>query len=297
MLDVASFNIFWYPASQVAQNKRDKEDEGRIAHVLKNLAADVVVFQEILDIAHLENLVKGVRDSYSLRKSPEGDWLASGSVSSTKSMKIACAYDTSTLELVRGAGLEDPVSQRRFKGRRYPYALHLRHRDTGWEFTVVGVHFKSGLPVGDPPPNADDDKRMDEVEYLAGWLAGDAETGTGNFERPPTTDVIVIGDFNAVENHHSLSELRKGVLEPWYRPEAKVLASLGVNPETLEDTTERWTTYLDRMVDQKTGGEDRGNPGWLELYDLSLHTERCSRAGGLRLPGRGTEAGGVGYIQ
>ena len=27
------------------------------------------------------------------------------------------------------------------------------------------------------------------------------------------------------------------------------------------------------MKDQETSGEDRGTPGWLELYDLSLHSD------------------------
>ncbi len=242
MLNIATFNIFWYPESEVAQNERKEGDERRIVRVLRNLAPHVVVFQEILDIVRLQQLLERVGDNLRL-KSPTGSWLASRAYS----MNIACAYDANVLEFVGGARLDDPVPERRFKGRRYPYALHLRHRDTGWEFTVIGVHFKSGRLYGSDPAS---EKRMDEVTHLAGWLVGEPDTGSGHFEQPPTPDVLVIGDFNALRNHESLAQLRTGVLQTWHRPEPNVVTSLaGEKPDPLlDDPGERWTTYLDREV-------------------------------------------------
>ncbi len=246
MLNVATFNIFWYPESGVAQNERKEADDQRIARVLRNLAPHVVVFQEILDITRLQRLLERLGDNFRLRQSPAGSWLASGSVASTKSMKIVCAYDADALELIRGAKLYDPVPDRRFNGRRYPYALHLRDRGSGWEFTVVGVHFKSGLLGSDPTNDA---KRKKEVAHLARWLAGEPDTGTGHFERPPTPDVIVIGDFNALEYHQSLAELRTGALEAWDQARPQVAGFMtGEEVQPLEDPQERWTTYLDREI-------------------------------------------------
>jgi endonuclease/exonuclease/phosphatase family metal-dependent hydrolase len=242
MLNIATFNIFWYPESEVAQNKRNKTDEQRIARVLGNLAPHVVVFQEILDLERLKRLVEQAGGGFRLR-SPAGDWLAS----SAYSMNIACAYDANVLDLVAGARLYDPASSRRFNGRRYPFALHLRHRASGWEFTVVGIHCKSGGLYGDPPA---DQKRAKEVEHLAGWLTGEPDTGTGHFEHPPTPDVIVVGDFNALRDHGSLNRLREGTLQSWYWPAPEVVSSLsGEEPHpVVEDPNEHWTTYLDREV-------------------------------------------------
>lgn len=247
MLHIATFNIFWYPRSGVAQNARSDRDEQRIGNVLRNLAPHVIAFQEILDIERLQHLLSDVGNSLRL-KSPEGDWLASGNVDSTNTMKIACAYDEGMLELVHHAKLDDPVSDRRFSGRRYPYALHLRHRDTGWEFTFVAVHFKSGLPVGSDPDN--DGKRLDEVKHLSTWLTGEAELEVNHFEQPPTADVLVIGDFNAVWEHASLAQLQAGTPEAWHRPEPSVVASFTGEepPPSVDISGEQWTTYLDRVV-------------------------------------------------
>lgn len=247
MLHVATFNIFWYPESDVPDNVRSAEDEGRIAQVLKNLDAHAIVFQEILDLPRLQQLLAQVKDSLRLT-SPEGDWLASGNVNSTHSMKIACAYDTDVLKLVDKAQLRDPCSERHFGGRRYPYALHLRHRDTDWAFTLVGIHCKSGHPVLDDPDN--DPKREMENGFLAEWLAGEADTASGQFERPPTPDVLVLGDFNAIWEHDTMASLQTGALEPWLRPAPQVFRSLAADePDPLlEGIGEHWTTYLDRRV-------------------------------------------------
>lgn len=58
MLNVATFNIYWYPASNVAHNQRDAADEQRSARVLTNLAPHVMVFQEIFNLERLEQLLE-----------------------------------------------------------------------------------------------------------------------------------------------------------------------------------------------------------------------------------------------
>ena len=60
--------------------------------------------------------------------------------------------------------------------------MHLRDRETGWEFTLVGVHLKSSYPgasSGDP----DADKRKDEAACLANWL-GQPSWNCYDFEQP-----------------------------------------------------------------------------------------------------------------
>jgi hypothetical protein len=113
-------------------------------------------------------------------------------------------------------------------------------------FTVVGVHFKSGALYGSDMASA---LRGQEVEHLAGWLRGEPGMGTGHFERPPTPDVVIMGDFNALRDHASLAQLQAGILETWHRPLPQVLSSLGAEPAvSLEDPGEQWTTYLDRRI-------------------------------------------------
>lgn len=75
-----------------------EEDELRNARVLGNLAPDVVVFKEIVDLVRLQQLLERVGDSFYL-KSSTGEWLASKAYS----MNIACTYNVDVLELVEGA--------------------------------------------------------------------------------------------------------------------------------------------------------------------------------------------------
>lgn len=238
MLNLATFNIFWYPRHDVAQNERDADDDQRIASVLTNLAPQVMVFQEIFDLERLQRTLEQAGTSLRLT-SPEGSWLASGS---GDSMKIACAYDPGVLDLVAHGMLEDPDGY--FWGRRYPYALHLRHRDTDWEFTVVGVHLKSGWPEGDEP---DDGPRTKEARHLESWLTAELGPESAHFDAPPTDDVLVMGDFNLVGWNKILEDLHSGTLH-W--PDPVVVNSLDEEEPApmLEDPLERWTTFLDRMV-------------------------------------------------
>jgi len=240
MLNLATFNIFWYPDDDEAGNERDAQDEQRIARVLANLAPDVMVFQEILSLERLQLLLEQAGTNLRLT-SPAGSWLASDSQGS---MKIVCAYDADVLDLVAGDTLLDPDPSRQFAYRRYPYALHLRHRDTGWEFTVVGVHFRSGWPEGNEPA---DGPRTQEAQYLAEWLAAKPGAESAHFDAPPTPDVLVMGDFNLVVWNKILKDLRSGT---WHWPDPVVVTSLdeGEPAPVLEDPEECWTTFLDEEV-------------------------------------------------
>lgn len=249
MIKLASFNIYGFPESFLG-NRRDDADLQRIARVLASLDADALVFQEIISLKHLETLTESIAGhDYQLRKRPGWAWLTSGSTKSkSKEMKVVGAFDANVLELVAAAALRNPEGYPR---QRDPYAMHLRVLATGWEFTLVGVHMKSGGLLG-----WDDvaDKRLQEARFLADWLAGKAELGPDHeahgFERPPTDDVIVLGDFNALMDHGSVAPLREDALKPWQWPQAQVVNSL--DPDGLhtgvDDPSEQWTTYLDREV-------------------------------------------------
>ena len=87
--------------------------------------------------------------------------------------------------------------------------MRLCEPTTGAEFTLVGVHLKSGFPIAGPndkdvaiaPP------RDDLPGELAGW---DIDVKLKPFDTTPTTDVIVMGDYNATETDYSLAPLYEG---------------------------------------------------------------------------------------
>jgi predicted extracellular nuclease len=248
-IHLATFNIFWYPSSKVPQNQRSDADQARLGRVLTTLDAHAMVFQEILDHGRLESLLGSIAGhDYRLRQKPGGAWLTSGNAKSKASMKIVCAYDATVLELVAAAALRNPNKDPAYKGRRDPYAMHLRVAGTAAEFTLVGVHLKSGLPnAGDKDPDAQVRRR--EAAFLASWLAGAAELEPGSFQRPPTEDVIVLGDCNAMAGNWSLGPLHDAPLDGWHWPSCQVMASLDpLAPVVIDDANEQWSTFLDRMV-------------------------------------------------
>lgn len=179
--------------------------------VLTNLDAHAFAFQEIVN---LEDLLQGIEGhDYRLRKEPGGDWLSSSDPADTTWHKIACAYDADVFELLDAAALENPERYPGYYHRRDPYALHLRERSTGSEITLVAVHFKSFDPrvkvENDQDPERRD-LREREAAFLAAWLKGDLEEQPGEeelateggptpyFPKPPSEDVVVMGDYLAL---------------------------------------------------------------------------------------------------
>jgi hypothetical protein len=244
-INLSSFNIFWYRGSKSTKNPRSEADQERIARVLARLDAHGLVFQEILDCGRLESLLATIEGhDFRLRQKPGGEWLTSGNPQSKASMKTVCAFDANIIDLIAAAPLRNPEIDPDYECRRDPYAMHLRVRETGAEFTLVGVHLKSGFPNAGPDDESAQIRHL-ETAFLASWLAGTAGLEPGSFQRPPTEDVIVMGDCNATEDNFSLTPLHEG----WHWPLFRVAASLDpLNPLLLDDPDERWTTFLDRMV-------------------------------------------------
>lgn len=246
MINLATFNIFWYPSHAKVQNHRDAADEARIVQVLTSLDAHALIFQEILDIKRLENLLKQVAGhDYRLRQASGGAWLTSGNAQSTATQKVVCAYDAAVLDLVAASKLPPKQDASKYPGPRSPFVMHLRVRETGWEFTLVGAHLKSGLPTAPPGDNAAD-KRKEEATFLASWLGQAPGLGSDDFTRPPTEDMVLLGDFNAVEGNFSVAPLH-GASLAWLQPQ--VVAALD-SPATsaLQSPDDRWSTFLDHMI-------------------------------------------------
>lgn len=251
MINLATFNLFWFPESGKVKSHRSADDRRLIQRVLENLDAHALVFQEILDLEALQTLLSQVEGHrYRMRKpaqgETEGEWLASGS---GKSMKVACAYDADVLDLVDGAPLDNPESYWHYGGRD-PYAMYLREPTTGTELTFVGVHMKSENPRAVNPvgPESKDIREL-EAGFLATWLAGESKVEQENpkFNTPPTEKVVVMGDFNAVTTLSVLSPLRLGSLAGWHWPDRAVVESPS-SGQPVDDEWGEWSTYLDREV-------------------------------------------------
>lgn len=248
MIHLATFNIFWYPSSDVAQNQRTESDDLLLVRVLTSLDAHALVFQEILDLRRLEALLATVAGhDYRLRLNPGGEWLSNKNTDSTADMKIACAYDAAVFELVAGGAIRNPDPYPGYPRRRDPYALHLRHRLTGVELTLVGVHLKSDSPSSIVKNESDPegkDLREREAAFLAAWLSGKAEVAEGHFKKPPTENVVVMGDFNAVLELPALAPLRQETLQDWHWPD-RTIVSAPSTQQPVADPWGEWSTFWD----------------------------------------------------
>jgi endonuclease/exonuclease/phosphatase family metal-dependent hydrolase len=245
-INLVSFNIFWYGSSWDYKDPRTDADRERLARVLTRLDAHVFVFQEILDHDGLRELLSAIPGhDYRFRwPTLDGAWLTSATTDPppTGDMKITCAYDASILELVGAGALRNPAKYPQYTHRRDPYAMRLCEPTTGAEFTLAGVHLKSGVP--NPGPNDKDAKtRLRETTFLASWLDGTLDVKLKPFERPPTADVIIMGDYNATETDYSLVPLYDGreLLE------SRFVVSID-SALPLDAPSEKWSTFLDRKV-------------------------------------------------
>ena len=238
-INLSTFNIFWYGSSDMTKNPRTGDDQKRIEQVLTRLDADAFVFQEILDHERLETLLHAIPGhDYQLRQ-PDGAWLTSADPPSKNKMKIVCAYDSKVLELIAAAPLSNPKIGLKYPGPRAPYAMRLRELTTGADFTLVGVHLKSGPPNAGPS-DKDVAIRCRETSFLASWL-----DGTTGLDIEPTKDVIIMGDYNAAETDCSLAPLYEGreLLKSRFAASFDPAA-----PLPLDDPAEKWSTFLDGVV-------------------------------------------------
>jgi endonuclease/exonuclease/phosphatase family metal-dependent hydrolase len=217
----ATFNIYWLGGTKI---DRTEADVDRIALVIAKLNADVLAFQEIMRAPALQAVIDRVNAQTSRRyriRNMSGKLLASGS----SGMRVMMVYDAGKVDLLADAALEGGSSRR-------PCALHVRERASGKELTVVGVHFQSGYPDFDAKEDAD--VRRQQCEHLASWLSGGQRTGNEALPAPPTEDIVILGDFNAINDldlseaalrierpevsYDSLAALRSGAMVGWHWP-------------------------------------------------------------------------------
>lgn len=246
---IATFNIFWFPSSTFIGNQRSSEDLPKIREVIKRLDSDILVFEEILDLVTLEQLLANVIPgrSYSLRDQA-GHWAAS---STGDDLKVALAFDSKKLERLdvgnaRLAG-ELPAPHR----IRDPVAARLRPLGGGPSFMVIGVHFKSGDLTVPPMPSTDeDDTRKKEVAKLSKWINTSAPIVPGGLARPVDEPTVLIGDFNALRGNVALEPLMPGgVLSTWSWLPPRFASTLLPKPVEINlPSGERWTTHLDRKI-------------------------------------------------
>lgn len=237
MLRAATFNVFWFGASASEKTVRGPGDELLLGDVVRRLDADFVVFQEIVAVERLESLLaQGPGRRWSLRDEA-GRIVTSADPQSERfptDLKIVLGYDPDVLEVVRFSPLRYRGAP---AGTRRALIAHLRHRMSGWGLTAVGVHFKSG-PLGAGLEDRAAQKRAAECRALAAWLSGHEPSQLGPLARPPTDDVVVMGDFNARRDHWSLHRLREGPLATWTWHE----------PRFPDQPGEAWTSWLERAV-------------------------------------------------
>jgi endonuclease/exonuclease/phosphatase family metal-dependent hydrolase len=248
---IATFNIFWFPSSSFIGNRRSEEDREKIREVIKRLDADILVFQEILDLEALEGLLSGLIPgrSYCLRDQA-GHWAAS-TIGQKQGMKVPLAFDSNKLELLEVGSALTAAQPPAPKGRRDPVAARLRPLGGGPPLTVIGVHLKSGVLTASSTPSTPDDViRVEEMARLTEWIKTSAPITPGGQARPIDEPTVLIGDFNAVRGNAALNPLSPaGALASYSWPEPRFASTMLPSPvEVNLPLLERWTTHLDRKV-------------------------------------------------
>ena len=247
---IATFNIFWFPSSPFIGNSRSVEDLEKLREVIKRLDADILVFQEILDIVSLENLLSGLIPARSYRlRDQAGQWAASG-LEQTQGMKVPLAFDSNKLELLEVGSARLAGQPPAPMGRRDPVAARLRPLGGGPPLTVIGVHLKSGWLTEGPPSTPDDQIRVEEMAQLTEWITTSAPITAGGPARPAGEPTVLIGDFNAVRGNAALTPLSPGGdLSSWSWPKPRFAAPMLPSPvEVNLPPDERWTTHLDKKT-------------------------------------------------
>lgn len=189
-LSVCSFNIKWLGYSE----ERDNVVLGRVLSIY-----DVIVIQEIVAPPYTGQFPNG--DSY--KPDPEvavffdemtrvygyafllseKDTGPGGKINdnSSRTEWYAVFYDPTKLEVASDLPTKflpaDVTADEVFD--RIPYAFSLRHRSTGFDFTLVSVHLKTG--------SSHSQKRALELDAISAWVV---EQQTGE------THYVILGDMN-----------------------------------------------------------------------------------------------------
>lgn len=245
-MKLATFNVCWLGNERFAKmtslKERDNDDWLSIARVIAKLDADIIVFQEAVNLEELQNvlvLAQGLSSRKYQMYDKHNQMLGTGG---SKEQKVVIAYDEEQYELVAAS----PI----FGGEgRIPFGVRVRGTFDGAQILVIGVHFKSGQPYFDDKTSAD--KRMLQCQHLADWVAGKKVESNPVFPQPaPDEAVVIMGDFNAISELEpnqpnewklvvdSLDPLREEQMKEWWweKPLADPVGG------------DRTTAYLDHLL-------------------------------------------------
>lgn len=245
-MKLSTFNICWLGNERFAKmtnlKERDKDDWLSIARVISKLDADLIVFEEIVNLEEFQNILALANDFTSRKYQIYDQHHQLLGTGKTKEQKVVIAYDEQQYELMAAS----PI----FGGEgRIPFGVRVRSVSDGGQVLVVGVHFKSGQPYFDDQTSAD--KRMQQCQHLADWIAGKKVESNPVLPQPlPHEMVAILGDFNAISelepNHpeqwklvvDSLDPLRQQHLKDWWWEKPLADPAGG----------DRTTAYLDHLL-------------------------------------------------
>ncbi|MDX6614305.1 MAG: hypothetical protein QOD75_3491 [Blastocatellia bacterium] len=245
-MKLATFNVCWLGNERFAKmtslRDRDQDDWLSLGHVISRLDADIIVFQEIVNFAELQEiltLVQGISSRKYQIRDQQNQIL---SIGNSNEQKIVIAFDEQQYKLLAAS----PIFG--CEGRR-PYGVRVRSVTDGGQILIVGVHLKSGQPFFDDKSSAA--KRTLQCQHLADWIAGKHSEANPVFPQPAADKwVAIIGDFNAICELEpdqprewqvvvdSLDPLRAVHLKEWWweKPLADPLGG------------DRTTAYLDHLL-------------------------------------------------
>lgn len=245
-MKLATFNVCWLGNERFAKmtnlKERDQDDWLSIARVIARLDADIVVFQEIVNLEELQKVLvfaNGFTGRKYQMRDHQNQMLGTGR---TLEQKVVIAFDEQKYELLAAS----PI----FGGEgRIPFGVRVRSVTDGAQILVVGVHFKSGQPYFDDQTSAG--KRMLQCQHLADWIAGKKVESNPVLPQPLADErVAILGDFNAISELESdqpqewkivvdsLDPLRQEHLKEWWWEKALADPAGG----------DRTTAYLDRLL-------------------------------------------------
>lgn len=246
-MKLATFNVCWLGNERFAKKTglkdRDEDDWRSIGRVIATLDADIIVFQEIVNLAELQNVLVLAQGSGPRKYQMFDENNQMLGVGSSKDQKVVIAFDRQRYELVAASPILGCDG-------RVPFAVRLRSVVDASEILIVGVHLKSGQPYFDDQSSAV--KRTRQCQHLADWVAGKHAESNPTFPQPASDEwVAILGDFNAISQLEpdqppewklvvdSLDPLRERHLQEWSweKPLADPLFGGG-----------RTTAYLDHLL-------------------------------------------------